>query len=62
MTDKVGDNVIVLNCPERPFEITLYDALESAIYDIAPGKMTPIEVLGCLDKLSKDFYRDHFID
>ena len=46
---------------DRPMEVALLDALEDAINDIAPGKMTHIEVVGCLEML-KVKYTQHMIE
>ena len=51
-----------LNVPDRPESVALVTALEDAIYNIAPEKMTPIEVLGCLDMVSKKFYEAHLFE
>jgi hypothetical protein len=48
--------------PERPASIALISAIEDVIYDLAPGKITPIEVLGCLDMVSKAFYKNEIGD
>ena len=53
------DEVIQIGV-ERPCEVALISALEDAIEGIAPGNMTPAEVLGCLDIVAKRFYNDFF--
>lgn len=56
-----------IKTPDRPDSIALISALESAIDEISTGKMTPIEVLGCLDMVSKRFFderlsiKDHYL-
>ena len=50
------DNIIKLNADDRPHCAALINALEDAIYEIGQGKITPIEILGVLDFLSKKFY------
>lgn len=56
------DNVKTIGGPDRPASIALIDAIERAIEEIAIDKLTPIEVLGCLDMVSKDFYKRIHID
>lgn len=51
--------VLAIKGPDRPDSVALMTALESAIDDIAVGKMTLIEVLGCLDIVARRFYEDH---
>ncbi len=46
------DNVISFNGVERPLEVSLMDAIEDAIDNVAAGKMTHIEVVGVLEGLS----------
>ena len=48
--------VSVLNDTKRPDSIALITAIEGAIDEIASDKMTPIEVLGVLDVVSKRFF------
>ena len=48
-----------INTPDRPHSIALITAVENAIHDIATENMTPIEVLGVLDMVSKRFYDDN---
>jgi len=45
-----------LDLPERPNSIALIKAIEACIEDIATENMTPFEVLGVLDVVSKCFY------
>lgn len=45
-----------LNDVLRPHEVALVDAINKAINDIAEGNMTMIEILGCLDFVSKDIH------
>jgi len=52
------DNVEEIKTPERPASIALVTAIEDAIEDIAPDKMTAIEVLGVLDFVGKRFYEE----
>jgi hypothetical protein len=54
----MGDKVAVINTPDRPDSIALITCLENAIHEIATEKMTCIEVLGCLDYVSKKFYEN----
>lgn len=46
---------------DRPDSVALMDAIENCIYEIASEKMTAFEVLGVLDLVSKEFYKEHFI-
>jgi len=48
-----------INVPDRPETVALISALEDAIYEIAPDKMTPVEVLGCLDMVKQQFYNSN---
>ncbi len=48
--------VSVIKTPTRPDSIALLTAIEDAIDQIASEKMTPIEVLGCLDLAARRFY------
>ena len=45
-----------LNLPKSPGSIALIDAIERCIEDIATENMTPVEVLGVLDFVSKRLY------
>ena len=47
-----------LNTPDRPASIALVTAIEDSIDKIARDKMTPIEVLGVLDFVAKQFYEE----
>ena len=47
-----------LNTPDRPASIALITAIEDCIDEIARDKMTPIEVLGVLDLVAKQFYEE----
>jgi len=58
----MNDNAKPIKTPDRPASIALFDAIERAIDEIAPDKLTPIEVLGCLDLVGKVFYKQNFID
>lgn len=58
----MSDNVKQIKTPDRPESIALITAIEDAIDQIAPGKLTPIEVLGCLDLASKRFHEDTLRD
>ena len=49
-------SVTDLNGVKRPESIALITAIEDAIDEIASDKMTPIEVLGVLDLVSKRFF------
>ena len=51
-----------LNDVLRPHEVALVDAINKAINDIAEGNMTMIEILGCLDFVSKDIHLDFYIE
>lgn len=51
-------NIKHIEAPDRPSSIALMTAIEDAIADISPGNMTPIEVLGVLDVVSRRFYDD----
>ena len=44
---------------DRPDSIALMTAIENAIDDIAPEKMTAIEVVGVLDVVKSRFYDQH---
>lgn len=57
----MSDNVIQLGGVDRPLEVALLDALEDVINEIAPGNMTHIEVVGCLEML-KVKYTQHMIE
>ena len=52
--------VISLKAIDNPHEYALITAIESAISDIAVGKMTVCEVLGVLDYISKSIYSNSF--
>ena len=54
------DNVISFNGVERPHEISLMDAIEEAIDNVAAGKMTHIEVVGVLEMI-KAKYTSHMV-
>lgn len=47
-----------INQDKRPHSEALITAIEKAIEDIAADNMTPIEVLGVLDLVSKRLYED----
>ncbi len=47
-----------INVPDRPESIALMTAIEDAIEEIAPGKLTHYEVLGVLDAAGKRFYEN----
>lgn len=59
MIDK-DSNIRAIDTCDRPQTVSLITAIEDAIYEIAPGKMTPIEVLGCLDLIAKNFHSKNF--
>jgi len=52
-------NVTEIKTPERPDSIALMGAIERCIDDIATEKMTPIEVLGVLDVVSKRLFEEN---
>ena len=47
---------------DRPLERCLLDAIQDAIYTIGSEKMTPAEILGCLETAKLQFYVDTFLD
>lgn len=55
-------NVKRIDTCDRPETVVLITEIEEVIYNIAPGKMTPIEVLGCLDLIAKNFHSKHFLE
>jgi len=60
--DKNLSNIHQLNDILRPHEVALVDAINKSIEDIAIGKMTMIEILGCLDFISKDIHLDFYME
>ena len=48
-----------LGLPLRPKSVSLANAIENSIEDIAMGSLTPYEVLGVLDCCSKKFYEKY---
>lgn len=55
-------NILNIETVDRPDEVALVDALHKAINDIAVGKMTVSEILGCLDLVSKSIYQDYVVE
>lgn len=59
---KNGDCKVDTNTSDRPDSVAFVEAVEDIIDAMAVGNMTPIEVLGCLDLVAKEFYKNHFWD
>jgi hypothetical protein len=58
----MSDNIVNLdNGVDRPLEISLMDAIEDVIEDIAVGKMTHTEVVGTLEMI-KAKYTSHIVE
>ncbi len=55
-------NIHNLNKTDRPHEYALITAINKAINDIAAGKMTLVEILGCLDVVGKDLHIESALD
>ena len=55
------NNVVENKTPERPDSIALITAIENVIDDIAPGNMTPVEVLGVLELVKIRFFNDSLL-
>lgn len=53
-------NVEELHKKEKPLQKRLLDALEQAIIEHGYDKLTPVEVLGCLDYTKALFLEKHF--
>jgi len=49
-------NVTELNKIAKPDAVALMSAIEDIIEEIATDNLTPLEVLGALDVISKSFY------
>jgi len=47
---------------DRPHEVALMNALSAAIDEFGAGKMTVIEICGCLDCMGKEFYLQSVLD
>ncbi len=56
--EKMMGKIESINTVDRPASMALMAAIEDSIEDIAPGKMTAIEVIGVLDVVSKRFFED----
>jgi hypothetical protein len=54
-----SSNVTKLDLPSSPASISLMTAIEDAIEVVATGQLTPFEVLGVLDVVSKSFFEEH---
>ena len=59
MTDVINIKDKSDDIPDRPDSVALVTTIEECIASIASEKMTPIEVLGVLDLVSKRFYEDN---
>lgn len=51
-----NSEILRLRTADRPHSVALITAIEDVIYEIAPGKITHIEVLGVLDLVGKNIY------
>ena len=50
--------VLRLDCPERPMEVALIDALTRAIDELGRRNMTLAEIIGCLETVKLDMYNE----
>lgn len=46
---------------DRPEQVALLNAITDAIEDIAPGKMTAIEIVGVLEMVKLQTYQEHVL-
>lgn len=51
-------NVEKLDVPDRPLEISLMDAINRVIEDIATDKMTLPEIMGVIEMVKLDLYSE----
>lgn len=51
--------ILKIDTPDRPASVALTTAFEDAIENIATDQLTHIEVLGCLDFVSKKYYENY---
>lgn len=46
---------------DRPLEAALIDAIQNAIAEVGDDKLTPAEILGCLETVKMQFWVDVFL-